>query len=53
VITCYYVSIGKTQYSKLTAAVDEELNFAGYNNEEDNEGARFLAHNNGSRSRRS
>lgn len=37
VITCYYVSIGKTQYSKLTAAVDEELNFAGYSNEQGND----------------
>ncbi|KAK4510482.1 uncharacterized protein ATC70_004912 [Mucor velutinosus] len=39
VITCYYVSMGKTHYSKMTAAVDEELNFAGYDemNEEDDD----------------
>ncbi|KAL9557725.1 hypothetical protein PS6_001657 [Mucor atramentarius] len=39
VITCYYVSMGKTHYSKMTAAVDEELNFAGYDemNEDDDD----------------
>jgi hypothetical protein len=29
--------LGKSQYSKVTAAVDEELNFAGYDEEEEEE----------------
>ncbi|KAI8647354.1 Inositolphosphorylceramide synthase subunit Kei1-domain-containing protein [Parasitella parasitica] len=39
VITCYYVFMGKTRYSKMTAVVDEELNFAGYDemNEDDDD----------------
>ncbi|GAN07218.1 hypothetical protein MAM1_0153c06711 [Mucor ambiguus] len=39
VLTCYYVSMSKTHYSKMTAAVDEELNFAGYDemNEDDDD----------------
>lgn len=36
-LTSYYVSLGKSQYFKVTAAVDEELNFAGYDEEEDGE----------------
>ncbi|KAI9486368.1 MAG: hypothetical protein EXX96DRAFT_548784 [Benjaminiella poitrasii] len=34
-LTCYYVSLNKSHYSKVTAAVDEELNFSGYNELED------------------
>ncbi|KAI7894244.1 uncharacterized protein EV154DRAFT_415355, partial [Mucor mucedo] len=30
VLTNYYFSLGQSHYSKVTAAVDEELHFAGY-----------------------
>ncbi|KAI7907028.1 Inositolphosphorylceramide synthase subunit Kei1-domain-containing protein [Cokeromyces recurvatus] len=36
-LTCYYVSLGKAHYSKITASVDEELNFSGYNELEEEE----------------
>lgn len=33
-VTQYYLSLNRTQYSKITAAVDEELSFAEYKHEE-------------------
>lgn len=36
-LTNYYFSLGQSQYSKVTAAVDEELNFAGYDELDDDD----------------
>ncbi|KAI8973547.1 hypothetical protein BDF20DRAFT_823192 [Mycotypha africana] len=37
VVTCYYISLNQSHYSKLAADIDEELNFAGYNEMEDDQ----------------
>ncbi|KAI8076475.1 uncharacterized protein B0P05DRAFT_472320 [Gilbertella persicaria] len=37
VLTSYYISLGQAQYTKLRAAVDEELNPPGFNEDENDE----------------
>ncbi|KAI8879462.1 hypothetical protein K501DRAFT_325515 [Backusella circina FSU 941] len=57
ILTSYYVSMGQSQYSKLAAQVDEELEFAGYDEQEmqeeddnnDDDDTRPLTNNNNTR----